>query len=252
METRRRDDRWASPSLQTFDETLNEVLRANRVSDFSPDFFDLAPLHAPGSADNGHTRSSTGQARAFTRSSPSTNSESPQYTRQTRVTPPIRDIVFCHQCENEWYRDEGGLVCPECGSDYTEIVVPGDNDPRSRPVEQNHTPGLSDVAVNSEASRYSLTQTDTLDSRAWFNEAEDRESPGVVNRAMREHWNRTFGYESLSYHTLSDGAYVKPVSSKIPEMRNNVAGNCHLSTALMLERRASRNDQSLANALRLL
>lgn len=33
-----------------------------------------------------------------------------------------REIVFCHGCENEWYRDEHGLVCPECNGDFTEIV----------------------------------------------------------------------------------------------------------------------------------
>lgn len=33
-----------------------------------------------------------------------------------------RDMMFCHQCEEEWYRDEHGLACPSCGSEFTEIV----------------------------------------------------------------------------------------------------------------------------------
>jgi len=33
-----------------------------------------------------------------------------------------RDMVYCHQCENEWYRDEHGLACPDCHSDFTEVV----------------------------------------------------------------------------------------------------------------------------------
>lgn len=33
-----------------------------------------------------------------------------------------REMVFCHVCENEWFRDEHGLVCPDCQSDFTEIV----------------------------------------------------------------------------------------------------------------------------------
>lgn len=41
-----------------------------------------------------------------------------------------RDLVFCHECENEWFRDEGGLTCPECTSDFTEIVS-GASLPRS-------------------------------------------------------------------------------------------------------------------------
>jgi hypothetical protein len=37
-------------------------------------------------------------------------------------TPASCDMMFCHECADEWYRDEHGLTCPECGSDFTEIV----------------------------------------------------------------------------------------------------------------------------------
>ncbi|KAH7384843.1 hypothetical protein BKA64DRAFT_151328 [Cadophora sp. MPI-SDFR-AT-0126] len=40
-----------------------------------------------------------------------------------------RDVVFCHQCEHEWYQDEAGLVCPRCDGEITEIVTP-ESDPR--------------------------------------------------------------------------------------------------------------------------
>ncbi|KAL9095227.1 MAG: hypothetical protein Q9165_002483 [Trypethelium subeluteriae] len=40
-----------------------------------------------------------------------------------------RDMVFCHVCENEWYREEHGLECPSCHSDFTEIIEQ-DHDPR--------------------------------------------------------------------------------------------------------------------------
>lgn len=33
-----------------------------------------------------------------------------------------REVVFCHQCENEWYQDEHGLVCPACEGEIIEIV----------------------------------------------------------------------------------------------------------------------------------
>ncbi|ETN45890.1 uncharacterized protein HMPREF1541_00071 [Cyphellophora europaea CBS 101466] len=32
--------------------------------------------------------------------------------------------VFCHQCNNEWDRSRGGLTCPRCNGDFTEIVSP--------------------------------------------------------------------------------------------------------------------------------
>lgn len=50
------------------------------------------------------------------------------HTRNSATPPqPItakadREVVFCHQCEDEWYRDEHGLTCPRCNSDYVEIV----------------------------------------------------------------------------------------------------------------------------------
>jgi Zn finger protein HypA/HybF involved in hydrogenase expression len=31
-------------------------------------------------------------------------------------------MMFCHECHDEWYRDERGIICPECGSEFTEIV----------------------------------------------------------------------------------------------------------------------------------
>lgn len=31
-------------------------------------------------------------------------------------------LLFCHECHKEWHRDENGLTCPNCGSDFTELV----------------------------------------------------------------------------------------------------------------------------------
>ncbi|KAI1258874.1 hypothetical protein F5Y18DRAFT_433893 [Xylariaceae sp. FL1019] len=41
------------------------------------------------------------------------------------------EVVFCHACNNEWYRDDygGSLTCPACQNEATEIVSE-DNDPR--------------------------------------------------------------------------------------------------------------------------
>jgi E3 ubiquitin-protein ligase RNF115/126 len=30
--------------------------------------------------------------------------------------------MFCHECHDEWYRDEKGIICPECDSEFTEVV----------------------------------------------------------------------------------------------------------------------------------
>lgn len=33
-----------------------------------------------------------------------------------------RELVFCHECEEEFWKDEHGLTCPHCTSDFTEVV----------------------------------------------------------------------------------------------------------------------------------
>lgn len=83
-----------------------------------------------------------------------------------------RDVVYCHQCENEWYRDTHGIICPRCDSEATEIVsgpkllyfstntslqVSPANDPRPRPPPNdglsalhNHDPWEHDADPEEE------------------------------------------------------------------------------------------------------
>lgn len=56
-----------------------------------------------------------------------------------------RELVYCHQCENEWYRDEHGLVCPRCTSDAVEIIDEA-HDPRDDlriPEDDDDDPPIS-------------------------------------------------------------------------------------------------------------
>ncbi|RDL35751.1 uncharacterized protein BP5553_06363 [Venustampulla echinocandica] len=48
-----------------------------------------------------------------------------------------REVVYCHQCDNEWWRDGESLTCPRCQHEFTEIVTP-DNDPR--PIREEPPP----------------------------------------------------------------------------------------------------------------
>lgn len=87
--------------------------------------------------------------------------------------------MFCHSCADEWYRDERGLTCPECGSDFTEIIEEN-NDPRDHallanddsdddsmpdladhPPHMHHTynPWQSDDPEEADISNYHFTQT---------------------------------------------------------------------------------------------
>ncbi|KAI1184137.1 hypothetical protein F5B17DRAFT_413133 [Nemania serpens] len=69
-------------------------------------------------------------------------------SRGQRLEPAEgRNILFCHNCEHEWYQDEhsDNLVCPNCRQDCTEIVTP-DSDPRrdssSSPLDPEPDPHL--------------------------------------------------------------------------------------------------------------
>lgn len=35
--------------------------------------------------------------------------------------------MFCHECEDEWFRDEHGLTCPRCQSDFVEVIEANNN-----------------------------------------------------------------------------------------------------------------------------
>ncbi|OTB06339.1 hypothetical protein M426DRAFT_9826 [Hypoxylon sp. CI-4A] len=51
-----------------------------------------------------------------------------------------REVVYCHQCQHEWYKDERpNIVCPMCDSEVTEIVSPS-TDPRNIEDDNSHRP----------------------------------------------------------------------------------------------------------------
>jgi E3 ubiquitin-protein ligase RNF115/126 len=57
-----------------------------------------------------------------------------------------REMVYCHECENEWYRDEHGLTCPECQSDFVEVI------------EQDHDPREDEMHIPADPARPAGTQ----------------------------------------------------------------------------------------------
>ncbi|KAF3904748.1 hypothetical protein ABW20_dc0101766 [Dactylellina cionopaga] len=65
-------------------------------------------------------------------------------------TSQRRDLVYCHQCQNEWYRDQHGLECPSCHSDFTEILETDASDPR----EDLRLDGFSDDDDDSDDDEF--------------------------------------------------------------------------------------------------
>ncbi|KAK6346892.1 hypothetical protein TWF696_006994 [Orbilia brochopaga] len=47
-----------------------------------------------------------------------------------RQPSQTRELVYCHQCQNEWYKEQHGLQCPSCNSEFTEILENDTIDPR--------------------------------------------------------------------------------------------------------------------------
>ncbi|KAI0470192.1 hypothetical protein F4859DRAFT_515720 [Xylaria cf. heliscus] len=52
-----------------------------------------------------------------------------------------REVMFCHHCNNQWYRDEysSSLACPQCRGEFTEIVTM-DQDPRAEDSSPDSEP----------------------------------------------------------------------------------------------------------------
>ncbi|KAK7958130.1 hypothetical protein PG996_010426 [Apiospora saccharicola] len=86
-----------------------------------------------------------------------------------------REVVYCHQCENEWYRDEHGLPCPRCHCEATEIVDP-QHDPRA---EYDDVP---DLGPFNRPNRRTLHDTDSDPDEEDIEEHMHQHIPGGIFR----------------------------------------------------------------------
>jgi len=107
---------WRRPHEQSAEGTTDVQYveydkRSNNEEDNNEDGYMTHATEASQRAHNSHDYE--GQQEMA-----STNSRAAQYLDASAG----REVVYCHQCENEWYRDEHGLPCPRCHSEATEIV----------------------------------------------------------------------------------------------------------------------------------
>lgn len=81
------------------------------------------------------------------------DSPAPSAPRRRLDATGSREVVYCHQCEDEWYRDEHGLVCPRCDGEATEIVGPSPASP-SFPSSASHSltidPDSSQISASND------------------------------------------------------------------------------------------------------
>ncbi|TQV96609.1 hypothetical protein V2A60_003005 [Cordyceps javanica] len=99
-----------------------------------------------------------------------------------RLDATDREVVYCHACAYEWFRDEYGLECPSCESDITEVVSL-ENDPR---------PGREDDSDDSDDS--DIDPSHSPEFHRNLHEDEDDSDPEVAD--IDEHLDPNgFGYD---------------------------------------------------------
>lgn len=81
-----------------------------------------------------------------------------------------RELVHCHACANEWYKDDGGLECPSCHSGAVEVLE-HNNDPRDDHIDltNDSNDGVEELGRNADA----LPQHPLHQHNPWANELPD-------------------------------------------------------------------------------
>ncbi|KAF5574534.1 1-phosphatidylinositol-4 5-bisphosphate phosphodiesterase [Fusarium pseudocircinatum] len=107
-----------------------------------------------------------------------------------------RDVVYCHECSAEWYRDENGLVCPQCQSGVVEIIEP-ETDPRDQSLKKTSTqPRL--LADSLEKARVRLEPHRDIASAS-------KSSTREPASGFRRFTDRLFSRKKLVYIDPQDG-----------------------------------------------
>ncbi|RKL25843.1 hypothetical protein BFJ72_g13961 [Fusarium proliferatum] len=73
-----------------------------------------------------------------------------------------RDVVLCHECSLRWYRDEDGMQCPKCQSEFVDIVDPESGSEGSDLLGTVTRPGFATIASHGghgDESRHSSDAT---------------------------------------------------------------------------------------------
>lgn len=139
-----------------------------------------------------------------------------------------RDTMFCHECQDEWYRDEHGLTCPECGSDFTEIIE-DNNDPRDQ-----HMYDRDDSDGDDDASTPSLEEPPPhnhplLAGHNPWRDHDDPEEGDISNLQFRQIGPGRFSVSATMYRTVSPtdlrhGAGATGAMGGFAQMLNSIIG----------------------------
>ncbi|KAL6719902.1 hypothetical protein ACLMJK_001823 [Lecanora helva] len=111
-----------------------------------------------------------------------------------------RELVFCHGCKEEWLREQHGLECPTCHSDFVEIIDER-HDPRDNHITINNDDGPGPAANFTTQNNDSLPRHPLHHHNPWRDHAPDPDGPSI------EHveWNPAPGVH-VSYRTTTHGS----------------------------------------------
>lgn len=134
--------------------------------------------------------------------------------------PERGEDVLCYHCNNVFPKDDFGLMCPRCGSDFTEIIEGSaedhpnaDYDPR-----QSSPPFPSSLSPRPPHSPRSPTRNPFLDHNPWADTPDD-ESQGFGNgpRISRQSYRSPDGRVTFTSTTFTTGMGGRHRSPGSPE-----------------------------------
>ncbi|KAF2004695.1 hypothetical protein P154DRAFT_36530 [Amniculicola lignicola CBS 123094] len=139
-------------------------------------------------------------------------------------TPARRDTMFCHKCQDEWYRDEHGLTCPACGSDFTEIVEE-DNDPRDVHIH-DHSDDTESMPDLEEAPAHLNPFAHHNPWRDAGHDADDPEETDISQLRYQQVAPGRFTVTGTVYRTMSPSGAGRgnPNVGGFASMLNNIIG----------------------------
>ncbi|KAL1973003.1 hypothetical protein VTN31DRAFT_6545 [Thermomyces dupontii] len=95
---------------------------------------------------------------------------------------PRSEEVMCHQCDNFFLKDEHGLICPRCGSEFTEIIEGSAEDDSPSPEPPSLFNTLFGFPQQSSSPRRSQSPPgDAIYRNPWTDEG-DRHDHGPTVR----------------------------------------------------------------------
>ncbi|OKL57588.1 hypothetical protein UA08_07269 [Talaromyces atroroseus] len=141
--------------------------------------------------------------------------------------PETGEDVLCYHCNNVFPKDQFGLMCPRCGSDFTEISckIEGSAEEQhpavnyqSHPSSPSWPPSLSTRPPQSPRSPRHDTRNPFLDHNPWAETPDDEpQALGSGPRVSRQSYRSSDGRVTFTSTTFTTGMGGRQRSPASPE-----------------------------------